>query len=277
VTENVPAQSTEVAEAVDFDGEEDYLSRSSDLVGNTDSKTFTFSGWVYIDSNLKDYTYITQSTEAWATMLRKSDNTIFINWATQTENGLRLSIPSLNSYFNTWINLTISCDMSNINKRHVFINDTEVSPNYEFYTNDLIKFSSSNITIGDHYSSHGTYNLQGRLSNIYLDHTYRDLSIEANRRLFITKDGKPADNQEDLNPILYLPLKSAETAGQNLGTGGDFTVNGTLSTSERGPNQYNAAASEFDGSNDYLKTTILNGVNDSNEFTISFNLKSTGE
>ena len=32
VTETVPAQTTEVAEAVDFDGTNDYLSRSSDLV-----------------------------------------------------------------------------------------------------------------------------------------------------------------------------------------------------------------------------------------------------
>jgi hypothetical protein len=28
---------------VDFDGTNDYLSRSSDLVGNADGKTFTFS------------------------------------------------------------------------------------------------------------------------------------------------------------------------------------------------------------------------------------------
>ena len=32
-----------VADAIDFDGVTDYLSRSSDLVGNADGKTFTFS------------------------------------------------------------------------------------------------------------------------------------------------------------------------------------------------------------------------------------------
>lgn len=40
VTEIIP-------ESVDLDGVNDYLSRSSDFVGNTDSKTFTFSCWVY--------------------------------------------------------------------------------------------------------------------------------------------------------------------------------------------------------------------------------------
>ena len=60
---------------------------------------------------------------------------------------------------------------------------------------------------------------------MFRDYTYRDLTQESNRRFFITADGKPTENQEALNPILYLPLKSVETAGQNLGTGGDFTVN----------------------------------------------------
>ena len=52
MTETVPAQTTEVPEAVDFDGVDDYLSRDSDLVGNSDSKTFTFSGWIYLSDNL---------------------------------------------------------------------------------------------------------------------------------------------------------------------------------------------------------------------------------
>ena len=35
-------------EGVSFDGSSDYLSRSSDLTGNADGKTFTFSAWVYL-------------------------------------------------------------------------------------------------------------------------------------------------------------------------------------------------------------------------------------
>ena len=34
-------------EGVSFDGVTDYLSRSTDLVGNVDSKTFTFNCWIY--------------------------------------------------------------------------------------------------------------------------------------------------------------------------------------------------------------------------------------
>jgi hypothetical protein len=32
---------------VDYDGSADYLSRATDLTGNSDGKTFTFSAWLY--------------------------------------------------------------------------------------------------------------------------------------------------------------------------------------------------------------------------------------
>ncbi len=121
------------------------------------------------------------------------------------------------------------------------------------------------------------YFVGGRLSNFYLDYDYRDLSQETNRRLFITADGKPADNQESLSPIIYLPLKDATTAGQNLGTGGNFTVNGTLSTSERGPNQYNASAASLNGPSDYLETSFLSPATDNQEITVSFWYKQSSE
>ena len=57
------------AEGVDFDGTYDYLSRSTDLVGNVDSKTFTFSAWVYYlgGANLAPYISHTGSTQAFYT------------------------------------------------------------------------------------------------------------------------------------------------------------------------------------------------------------------
>jgi hypothetical protein len=36
---------------IEFDGSNDYLTRTTDLVGNQDSKTFTFSCWVYVPDN----------------------------------------------------------------------------------------------------------------------------------------------------------------------------------------------------------------------------------
>jgi len=50
-TSQVAATATQ-AEAVDFDGTNDYLRRTSDLTGNTDGKTFTFSFWSRISAGI---------------------------------------------------------------------------------------------------------------------------------------------------------------------------------------------------------------------------------
>ena len=48
----------ELAAAIDFDGTNDYLSRSSDMTGNADSKTFTLSFWMYQDRSNNFYPYV---------------------------------------------------------------------------------------------------------------------------------------------------------------------------------------------------------------------------
>ena len=73
-------------------------------------------------------------------------------------------------------------------------------------------------------------------------------------------------------PILYLPMKDSATAHINEGTGGNFTLNGTIATSERGANQDNCVASKFDGVNDYLSRTSLAGLNNSNLFVLNFDI-----
>ena len=109
------------------------------------------------------------------------------------------------------------------------------------------------------------------MSHVFLDYTYRDLSIESNRRLFIDADGKSASGQSSLSPILYLPMDNPADPGRNAGTGGDFTLNGIVARSGRGPNQYNTVASTFDGANDYLSKAAVTGMSDSKVLNVSFN------
>jgi hypothetical protein len=108
-----------------------------------------------------------------------------------------------------------------------------------------------------------------------MDYTYRDLSVEANRRLFVTADLKPADGQASLNPILYLPLNDPTAPGANAGTGGDFTLTGTVARSGRGPNQYNAPYSTFDGSADHLIKTSGLTVPSTKVFTLQMSVMPT--
>ena len=260
------------AEAVDFDGTNDYLLRSSDLTGNADGKTFTFSAWVWTDTNdatdyiLSNwdgangdfYVFILNTGEV-SFVARNTSNTIILQGTSSVALPLR-----------TWSNLQISIDLASTSNRYVAINDViDSSVTWSTYSNQTIDFTASSWNISQ--TGAGGSRFEGRLSNVFLDYTYRDLTVEANRRLFVTADLKPAAGQAALNPILYLPMSDPTTVGTNSGTGGNFTLTGTVARSGRGPNQYNAPYSDLDGSADYLsRTTAPTGIADSKTFTFSF-------
>ena len=267
-------------EAVSFDGVSDQLSRSSDLTGNADGKTFTFSAWVYQTGGNNNISMInllnsgTTNFEVYA-----NDGYLYITgWNTAHSTQVIEARLDLRVPIKTWSHVLISADMTSTSNRYVYVDDIDYSStiNWYSYSNADINFTNNNPVIGSTYASAG-YS-KGRLAHLFLDYTYRDLSIAANRRLFIDADGKPADGQADLSPILYLPMKDADTAGSNSGTGGDFTVNGILATAERGPEQDNCSASVFDGSNDYLSKTSITGMYSSNEkvITVSYIVQFTG-
>ena len=265
----------EVAEAIDFDGPDDYLSRSTDLVGNADGKTFTFSCWVWDFQSVNAYRiYNADTGSAERFEIRINLGRIFVygynsggtqilyGYASQTDGSAAIQ---------TWTNILVSVDLSNSANRYIYANDVSLATTWVTYTNTNINFSTVYHRIARGYNS--LYPFKGRLSNVYLDKTYRDLSVEANRRLFVTADLKPADGQASLNPILYLPMDDPTAPGANAGTGGNFTLTGTIARSGRGPNQYNAPYSDLDGSADYLsRSSDPTGIADGVAFTFAFSV-----
>lgn len=259
---------------IDFDGANDYLSRSSDLVGNSDGKTFTFSAWVYVADSTTFPIYTARSGGGRDTIEFDllSGRRVQLNLENSSSiQILDVTTPSGSLQANTWYHILASWDLSDTAKRHLYINDADGSPSWNTYTNaDCVR------TVPSHYIGHEASgdDAEGRLAHVYLDYTYRDLSVEANRRNFITADLKPANGQAALNPILYLPMDDPTSPGLNLGTGGDFALNGVIARSGRGPNQYNAAASTFDGTADYLsRASALSGISSSKTVTFSARVK----
>jgi len=208
-----------------FDGTNDYLSRSSDLTGNADGKTFTFSAWIYhqkTGSNQEIYHAYDGSNRVIIRTNDAGDIIVFgeggsvLNW---TASGALTT--------NVWNHFIVSLDLSNTSNRHFYINDV-VSPNSPTtYSNSNINFTTSSHYIGK-FATASNY-VKGRLAHVYLDYTYRDLSVEANRRLFIDANGGSTapSTLSALSPILYLPMTEDYSIGENIGTGGDFTVNGS--------------------------------------------------
>lgn len=269
-TSQVVATSTQ-AEAVDFDGTNDYLTRSSNLTGNTDGKTLTFSGWLWGYATENTFYSAGAGSEFIILCDASSGSLRFRVLGTDLLGAQCLSVqvgtglaPSL-----TWTHFLISIDLSNTAKRYIYINDVLTSPSWIEYQNVTMDRTYTTYKIG--YNPSSLAYLKGRLSHVFLDYTYRDLSITANRRLFVTADLKPAAGQAALNPIIYFKMDDPTTVATNSGTGGNFTLNGTVARSGRGPNQYNAPYSDLDGSTKYLnRSTNLTGAAASTTFTMSF-------
>ena len=246
-----------VPEGVSFDGSADYLSRSTDLVGNVDSKTFTFSCWVYNGLNPASiYPYILSFNNDRVLFKLQADNSFEFE-GFNSASSFTLSCTNNKIAVNGWTHVLASVDLTNPANRSVYVNDVLSSSTWGVYNNSALDFTQTSITVG---SLNTTPRLKGRLSNLFLDYTYRDLSIEANRRLFITADGKPAEGQKSLSPIIGMSMKDKATAHINdFGYGGDFIQNGLIETADRGANQQNGVKSKIDGIN-YLTHTNETGA-----------------
>ena len=187
-------------EGVSFDGTNDYLSRSSDLVGNADGKTFTFSLFAYLRNNPSDNQaiYVARDTTTnyrFLFSVGSSNPSIFRIIGRNTSNIVVFQLECDGEFtFDTWVHILVSIDLTNSSNRYVYIND-RVPTNvlWDVFTNDNIDFAVPYHSVSELHS--GQQKITGRLSHLFLDHTYRDLSVEANRRLFIDSDGKPADIQ----------------------------------------------------------------------------------
>lgn len=259
------------AEAIDFGGANDFVERSS-LTGAAPGKTFTISAWLWLAATTPSgYVYFTSGGFGFRLWYSTTEGRILLEGFNSA--GTRivyLTGPALTPA-NTFFNFLVSFDLTNAANRWFYLNDVFQSSGWSTYSNQNVSFGSGTTQIGT-----GLDDFIGRLSNIYLDQTYRDLSVEANRRLFVTADLKPAAGQAALNPILYLPLSDPTAPGLNQGTGGNFTLTGVVARSGRGPNQYNAPYSVFDGSADYLESTSAPaGIANGKTFTVHFAFATT--
>ena len=257
-----------VADAIDFDGVTDYLSRSSDLVGNADGKAFTFSCWVWRSGAGYVRMYRVDGAALRVRVECDESQTLVMARDSGGNNILYMDGAAGLLPKDTWTHVLISVDLTNTANRHFYVNDVNLtsSVSWSVYSNTNINFTGALPVVG---GGDGSANKR-RLAHVFLAYEYVDLSVEANRRLFITADRKPAANQSALNPILYLPLLDPTQPGKNLGTGGGFALNGVVARSGRGPSQFNAPYSDLNGTSQYLSRTSIAGITNSRKITVSF-------
>lgn len=232
------------ANAVSFDGTNDYLQHNPAMTGVVDGNKGTTSFWFKLG--------IVPATDL--KIMRNSSSRILIQYDSSNGGEIRiwgedsaninlldLGTVSLNNDTSGWHHVMASWDLSDPGKRHIYLDgvaDMEMV-SWTGHTNGSIQYSSPFYTIGT--NTPGVEMWNGGLADFWFDaNTYVDLSVEANRRKFIDADGNPVY----LGANGSLPTGSApdiflsgatDSWHTNKGTGGGFTENGAL-TEAAGPN-----------------------------------------
>lgn len=220
-----------VDHALLLDGSTQWLRRASEMDGLIDSDKFVLSAFVRLDGrDASRRTILINDTERLiidfdaANELRvvayDSSPTILINRVTTTTF----------TASSTYLHVLIAVDLS-VPTIQVYVNDSVEATSGALNTG-TIDFTGDGWTVGA--NSAGTYEIEGVLGPIFFyPGLYLDLSVEANRRLFVTADGGwvnlGANGRTPFGstPHLYLIGNGATEFASNVGGGGAFTAAGS--------------------------------------------------
>lgn len=228
--------------AYDYDGTNDYATRGADLTGAADGKQGTFSAWVRVDAGdgtnrflLSNATTVAGNTNRIIVWMPASN---VVRFQGRNAAGTDILVVDSSAYVAgaTWRHLLASWDLTDTGKRHIYISDVSDLATVTTYTDDTIDYAVGDWAIGA--SPGGALPWNGCISELLFHTTYIDLSVTANRRKFITAAGKPANLGSNgalplgVQPLLYAPTGDASN---NKGSGGNFTVTGTLDAASTTP------------------------------------------
>lgn len=235
-------------EAADFDGSNDYMTRGGGLTGAADSKQGIFSAWARVDGgDGAERTILSSETGSGAQINQIrlfTDNRLFIDCGAAGDPftiSLRIRTAGTILAGASWRHILASWDVAAA-ERHLYIDD--VSDVVQVLYNNLnVDYTNADWAIG---ATTGAFNkFNGGLAELYYaPGQYLDFSVEANRRKFISAASKPVNLGGDGSlptgsaPLVYQRLGAGEAVANfatNRGTGGDFSITGTLDLADTSP------------------------------------------
>lgn len=252
-------------DAVAFDGTNDYLTRGANLDNVVNTKVGTFSAWVRMNGAMGSGARIFNASTFDRFVVDTNDGTRF---RVMLLNGAGAGIGNFYTYggktTGRWYHLLASWDLAN-NQRLFYVNgvdDHELAWDAAL-VNDNIGYTAgaANWSVGARPDGFAKWN--GDIAELWFDHDqFIDITLEENRRKFITANGRPADLGNDGSmptgsiPDVYLSGDAADFP-KNNGSGGDFTVTGALADAATSPDDP-LTAPVWLGS--VTNTTTLNGA-----------------
>lgn len=224
---------------VTFDVGTDHLSATAATVGVADSNQITGSFWfrlnaTSIDMNFQHHT----SASRFAVTYEGSCDCITIGGKNAGGTDILMIVGPVIAD-NNWHHLLYSFDLSqpSATHAHMYLDGADASPTINTFTSGPLDLNQNGVGIGG-FVTGGSFN--GDMAAFWFDTSYIDLSEESNRSKFISGAGLPAYLGADgalptgSPPLIFL---SGESSGwhSNKGTGGGFTLNGTLAKAANQP------------------------------------------
>ena len=243
------AQAPYSVDSADFDGTNDYMLRGGGLTGASDSKSGILSLWVRLDAGTGTQRLIGSSVTAGTAADRWRSSRIltsgpFLISGQNAAGANILQMTSTTSYAAaaTWLHLLASWDLAAA-AAHLYVNDVSNLAGGSTLTDDTLDYTVGDWGIGG--DSDASNKLDGCLSDVYFaPGQFLDFSTTANRRKFIDAYGNPvylgANGAAPTGtaPLVYQRLFKSQPVDQfdtNSGTGGDFTITGTLTVGSTSP------------------------------------------
>jgi hypothetical protein len=214
---------------VTFDGINDYLTSGSGLTGTADGKQMTI---------VARYAKATTATnELLLADGAASENNILMF---RSEGTIQVS---LKNPAGTEILKLVATDPANSNERFIFFSTDRAITATHLYidgvsgsapttdTNDNIRISNpTNWAIDGQTDGGGPYN--GDMIFFYMDDSYIDFSVSANRDKFLQENiGASGEGPTGSSPLIYITGNAGEwndVGGINLGTAGAFYMTGAV-------------------------------------------------
>ncbi len=238
------------ANAVNFDGTNDFLKRGANLTNIADGKVLTFSAWVKrgtdgvnhfllssmdaVNGNANIRTQIDITTDDRFQVVGRSGPGVGVG----TIQLLVQSSADVLDAADGWVHCLFSCDLTDTAKRHMYINDVSDLAVITTYNNATLDLATADWGVGGRPG--GNNKMNGDVADLWFDDVYIDFSTEANRRKFIDSRKKPVflgtDGSGPTGTAPSLFLSGATSAWHtNDGSGGGLTLTGTLTTSSSSP------------------------------------------
>lgn len=234
------AEAGHVAQAVVFDGTNDYLTRGGDLTGNADGKAGIVSVWLNFQGGDGSFQRIFASEFSGVRFLvDRTDTNKFRVFGANAAGTTILNLQSTTSITTTsgWVHILASWNLATTTAQ-LYLNDVN-DANVVTATNDTIDYTQANWSAGG--NGDGTFKLNAFIADAYLNlATSLDLSNASNRSKFILGRrpvflGVDGSLPTGAQPIVFLSGNVASPFATNKGSGGGFTTNGTLTDASSSP------------------------------------------